>query len=141
VGTIGLNLLDGFKRLVGIEINAQAVEDAHETAVYNGYLRAEFRAGKVEDLIRGLWSMDHGTCTVVVDPPRVGLHKGVVEAILDVNPEHLYYVSCNPETLARDLRLLVSKYTIEKVQPMDFFPHTDHVETAVKLWNPRTSNH
>jgi 23S rRNA (uracil1939-C5)-methyltransferase len=69
------------------------------------------------------------------------LHKGVVEAILDVNPEHLYYVSCNPETLARDLRLLVSKYTIEKVQPMDFFPHTDHVETAVKLWNPRTSNH
>jgi 23S rRNA (uracil1939-C5)-methyltransferase len=70
---------------------------------------------------------------IVVDPPRPGLHAKVTQALLDAAAPTIFYVSCNPETLARDLRLLGAKYKIDRVQPMDFFPHTDHVETLVKL--------
>lgn len=133
-GTIGLNLISRFQRLVGIESNEGAVRDARANAVANGILNAEFYVGRAEDLISVLKGIkDIGEAAVVVDPPRPGLHARVIEALLEVFPSRIFYVSCNPESLARDLRLLVSKYKIEHVQPMDFFPHTDHVETLVSL--------
>jgi 23S rRNA (uracil-5-)-methyltransferase RumA len=133
-GTIGLNLISRFKKLVGIESNDDAVKDARANAVANGILNTEFMTGRVEDLTFVLKGIDEmSTAVVVVDPPRPGLHAKVTQALLEASPPTIFYVSCNPETLARDLRLLGAKYRIERVQPMDFFPHTDHVETLVKL--------
>jgi 23S rRNA (uracil-5-)-methyltransferase RumA len=133
-GTIGLNLAPRFKRLIGIESNDDAVQDARANAVANGILNTEFITGRVEDLtavLKGINGIEDAV--IVVDPPRPGLHAKVSQALLDVSAPTVFYVSCNPETLARDLRLLGAKYRIERVQPMDFFPHTDHVETLVQL--------
>jgi 23S rRNA (uracil1939-C5)-methyltransferase len=133
-GTIGLNLAPRFKRLIGIESNDDAVQDARANAVANGILNTEFITGRVEDLtavLKGINGIEDAV--IVVDLFWLGLHAKVSQALLDVSAPTVFYVSCNPETLARDLRLLGAKYRIERVQPMDFFPHTDHVETLVQL--------
>jgi len=133
-GPIGLNLCPGFNKLVGIESNETAVADAMENALRNGVREAEFHLGAVEKLLPDLMNAYSGRRkTVIVDPPRAGLHSKALEALLAGAPDSIYYVSCNPESLARDLRALVSKYRILNVQPMDFFPHTNHVETAVRM--------
>jgi 23S rRNA (uracil1939-C5)-methyltransferase len=133
-GTIGLNLAVDNMHLVGIETNPSAIEEARATAKENSLHDAEFIVGPVEKIIatRSLVD-DHDQALIVVDPPRPGLHPSVVEALNTAAAPNLFYVSCNPESLARDLRGLVSRYTIREVQPMDFFPHTDHIETAVWL--------
>lgn len=133
-GAIGLNLAALYDRVYGIEINADAVRDAWTTAQANGIVNVRFLEGKAEDLAAELPVEDTAAgTTVVVDPPRAGLHNKLIDTLLEWEAPRLYYVSCNPESLARDLRRLVEKYTIVDVQPMDFFPHTDHVETAVRL--------
>jgi len=133
-GTIGLNLAQGHNKLVGVETNSSAIDEARITAQSNGFDHAEFIVGPVEKLITTHPSLAADEKTlVVVDPPRPGLHPSVVDALTNWNVPNLYYVSCNPESLARDLRGLSSRYTIRTVQPMDFFPHTDHMETAVRL--------
>jgi 23S rRNA (uracil1939-C5)-methyltransferase len=133
-GVIGLNLADRFSRVIGIEIDSNAIEQAKENAATNKIQNATFVPGKVEDLMDVVRDELRGErAHLVVDPPRAGLHSRVIERLLQMEIPTIFYVSCNPESLARDLRALMSKYTIETVQPMDFFPHTDHVETAVKL--------
>lgn len=131
-GTIGLNLADLFENVVGIESEQQSVENARETARRNYIGNAEFEVGRVENLVDRL-SQATESSICVVDPPRAGLHPKVTEALLSSPFRRIFYVSCNPETLARDLKVLAVKYGIDVVQPIDFFPHTDHVETLVKL--------
>lgn len=133
-GAIGLNLAALFEEVIGIEIHPDAVRDARKTADDNKILNARFLEGKAEDVVVQVALRSQvAESTVVVDPPRAGLHTRLVKTLLEWGAPRLYYVSCNPETLARDLRLLVERYSIVDVQPMDFFPHTDHVETAVRL--------
>jgi 23S rRNA (uracil1939-C5)-methyltransferase len=133
-GAIGLNLAASHDEVFGVEINADAVRDAWLTAKANGVPNMRFFEGRAEDVAGELPVKERAAgATVVVDPPRAGLHAKLVATILAWGAPTLYYVSCNPETLARDLRLLVERYSIVDVQPLDFFPHTDHVETAVRL--------
>lgn len=133
-GSIGLNLARGRRMPVtGIEVHAGSIEEARANAVFNGILNAEFLAGRVEQILPAAIQPGAARDIVVVDPPRPGLLPAVIDALLGVAPPSVYYVSCNPETLARDLRRFEEKYTIVAIQPMDFFPHTHHVETAVRL--------
>jgi 23S rRNA (uracil-5-)-methyltransferase RumA len=133
-GAIGLNLARANDELVGIEVNPAAVEGAVATAKANGRTRARFFAGNVDSMILTEEAVRPSERTVmVVDPPRAGLAPQVVQTLLEWAVPHLYYVSCNPATLARDLRGLSERYSILDVQPMDFFPHTDHIESAVRL--------
>lgn len=133
-GAIGLNLADKCQKVIGIELNKQAVIDARENAALSGIPNIEFLEGKAEDLAASLPVKDNAAgTTVVVDPPRAGLHAKMTALLLEWGVPEIFYVSCNPETLARDLRVLAARYSILDVQPMDFFPHTDHIETAVKL--------
>lgn len=129
-GPLALNLAGSFENVVGIELNPNSIEDAKVNARMNGITNTEFMAGRVEDhldMIKG------EKATIIADPARPGLHKDVIARLLAVEAPLIYYVSCNPVALSRDLRLLQAKYRISDVQPMDFFPHTDHVETAVRL--------
>jgi 23S rRNA (uracil1939-C5)-methyltransferase len=120
--------------VVGVETNSSAIEEAKITAKENGFHNVEYVVGPVEKLIAAHATLKaNENALVVVDPPRPGLHPTVMDALVNWSIPHLFYVSCNPESLARDLRGLSSRYTIRSVQPMDFFPHTDHVETAVWL--------
>jgi 23S rRNA (uracil1939-C5)-methyltransferase len=133
-GVIGLNIAGKSRELIGIELNKSAVEQARLTADMNAFAKVRFIEGRVENVLHADSEInsDGDTC-VVVDPPRVGLHPKVLDTILQWKGSELIYISCNPETLARDLRVLGARYTILDVQPMDFFPHTDHIETAVRL--------
>lgn len=133
-GALGLNLAAREDTLIGVESNPSAVLEAQNTAKENGFHNALFIGGAVEKLIAthsALQSVEN--TLVVVDPPRSGIMTPVLTALLERTAPLLYYVSCNPESLNRDLLGLTSKYRIRNVQPMDFFPHTDHVETAVRL--------
>lgn len=133
-GVLGLNLAQYFFRVIGVEMDKAAIDEARINAKANGIVNAEFTAGRAEEEVsRIVNNQEMQQTTVVVDPPRAGLHKKVVEALLSWEAPNIYYVSCNPASLARDLRQLRSKYRIKTIQPMDFFPHTDHVETAVQL--------
>lgn len=130
-GAIGLCLSDLCEQLIGAELNPSAVADARANAALNGVANASFYEGRVETLLPSLLAMDPDA--VVVDPPRAGLHSKAVEALLSLGCDRLVYVSCNPESLARDLKLLEPGYSAEAVEVVDLFPHTEHVETAVLL--------
>jgi 23S rRNA (uracil1939-C5)-methyltransferase len=133
-GAIGLNLASYYDEMIGVEIHPEAVREAWKTAGDNGIHNTRFIEGKAEDVSADLPVKERASgTTVVVDPPRAGLHTKLVRTLLDWGAPRIYYVSCNPESLGRDLRLLVERYSIVDVQPMDFFPHTDHVETMVRL--------
>jgi 23S rRNA (uracil-5-)-methyltransferase RumA len=130
-GGITLALADAFDRVVGIDTNQDAIRDAQKNAERNGIANAEFVC---EDALEFLKKLPGSKLSVqlsamVVDPPRVGLHPKALQALLEMNPPQLAYVSCNPESLARDLKSLVPFYKIRNVQPVDLFPHTAHVET------------
>ncbi|MFN0117167.1 MAG: 23S rRNA (uracil(1939)-C(5))-methyltransferase RlmD [Elusimicrobiota bacterium] len=132
VGSIALNLCDLFDETLGVEISPDSVKDAVKNTELNNKQKVSFQASKAEDmlsLIEGLTSSD----TVVVDPPRAGLHPKVIEATIKSKIKKLFYVSCNPESLKRDLLLLTSRFSVDKIQPMDFFPHTPHIETVAFL--------
>lgn len=132
-GSIGLSLAEHFKEVVGIEINGAAVQDAVKNAESNDITNVRFLVGRVEALLPTIPFAPGEQAAVVVDPPRAGLMPKVVETLLAWGAPHLYYISCNPESLGRDLRVLGARYRIVSVQPMDFFPHTQHIETAVRL--------
>ncbi len=130
-GGITLALADSFDRVVGIDTNRDAIEDAKHNAERNGIANAEFVC---EDAIEFLKKLPGSKLSVqisamVVDPPRIGLHPKTLQALLELNPPRLAYVSCNPESLARDLQNLVPFYRIRSAQAVDLFPHTAHVET------------
>ncbi len=132
-GTIGLSLANLFERVIGIEINRQAIHDANENLRANNVGDVKFLEGKAEDAAAFLSADEIRSATIVVDPPRPGLHPKLVDTLLLWKAQRLFYVSCNPESLARDLQRLSAAYEVAHVQPLDFFPHTDHVETAVQL--------
>jgi 23S rRNA (uracil1939-C5)-methyltransferase len=133
-GSIGIFVSRQAARVVGVEVIEAAVEDARENATLNGIGHASFFAGDVTDVCRDEFFAAHGRPDVIItDPPRAGMHTDLVNKILDIAAPTVVYVSCNPATQARDLHLLDAKYTVTKVQPVDMFPHTHHIENIVQL--------
>jgi len=135
VGTIALWLAERFSEVAGIEENPTAIEDAEANAELNGIENARFLAEPTENFLRELDPHAGGKeLTIVVDPPRAGCEPQVLDAITQLRPGRMVYVSCDPATLARDLKFLTQQgYRLEDIQPVDLFPHTPHIETAVKL--------
>lgn len=132
IGTISLFLARKAKKVIGVEIVEQAVEDARQNAELNGITNAEFYAGKAEEVVpdlleKGLKSAD----VVVVDPPRKGLDQVLIDTVLRIAPDRIVYVSCDPATLARDTKLLCQGgYELKSVRPYDQFAHSVHVENV-----------
>jgi len=129
-GTIPIWLSDRAKKVVGIEIVESAVIDARKNATLNDIKNCEFFVGDIKDVLPGL---DASCDVMIIDPPRVGMHKDVVAQVLSIAPPRIIYVSCNPATLARDLGMLKERYRVVKVQPVDMFPHTFHIESVALL--------
>ncbi|GHU95725.1 23S rRNA (uracil-5-)-methyltransferase RumA [Bacteroidia bacterium] len=133
-GTIACFLASHAHKVVGIEITPEAIGDARENARINGIGNATFFAGDMKDVLTPEFvEHNHKPDVVVIDPPRAGLHPNVVNTLLQMAPERIVYVSCNPATQARDMALLATQYRIQFVQPVDMFPHTQHVENVVLL--------
>ncbi|NLI83671.1 MAG: 23S rRNA (uracil(1939)-C(5))-methyltransferase RlmD [Deltaproteobacteria bacterium] len=135
-GSIAMVLASRVRRVVGFEMVEEAVADARANCALNGIDNCSFHAGDLKDLMRkGSDPFQYGgrPDLVVTDPPRAGMHPKVVQTLMDVGPKSIIAVSCNPSTLARDLSLLLEKYTVERVLPFDLFPHTPHIECVVKL--------
>lgn len=133
-GTIANFISRQARKVIGIEYVEDAVADARINAEVNGIDNVEFFAGDMKDVLNDDFIAEHGRPDVmIVDPPRAGMHTDVVETILRAEPRSIVYVSCNPATQARDLALLDCKYGVEAVQPVDMFPHTQHVENVVRL--------
>ena len=134
IGTIGIYASKFVKRVYGIEIVEQAIEDAKENAKINNIENIEFTCGDVEKVLENLLHEKHITPNVVfVDPPRRGLDDTTINNILKLSPEKLVYISCNPATMVRDLSKLEEKYNIKEIQPVDMFPFTSHVECVSVL--------
>ena len=131
VGTLGLSTYIKDKKLYGIEIVENAINNAIYNAKHNSVVNYEYKCGKVEDQINRYINENIGV--VIVDPPRKGLDKKALNSILAINPKQVIYVSCDPITLARDLNTLKDRYKIEYICALDMFPNTYHVETFVVL--------
>lgn len=129
-GTIGIYVSDNTNKLIGVEIVEDAIKDAIENAKLNNLVNYEFYQGKAEEVISKL--TDKPTC-IILDPPRKGCDSNLLDYLLKIKVPRIVYISCNPTTLARDLKILSEDYKIEKVQPIDLFPQTGHVETVVLL--------
>jgi 23S rRNA (uracil1939-C5)-methyltransferase len=134
-GTIGIFLSGKTKKIIGVEAIEAAVNDAKQNAALNNLSqRTEYYAGDVIDICNGEFFLKHGKPDVIVtDPPRAGMHPDLVKKILDIAAPIVVYVSCNPATQARDLNMLKGKYRVTKIQPVDMFPHTHHIENVVQL--------
>ena len=122
------------KKVIGVEVVSEAVSDARRNALINGVSNVEFVVGKAEEVIPALWE-SHGVKPDVIflDPPRKGCDARLIDTLLRSSTSKIVYVSCNPSTLARDLRLLSDKYSVVRVQPVDMFCMTAHVETIICL--------
>lgn len=142
IGTISLFLAQKAKKVYGVEIVAQAIEDARKNAEINGITNAEFFVGKAEDVLPQYYK-DYAKThpgeqahadVIVVDPPRKGCEESVLETMVNMEPDRIVYVSCDSATLARDLKYLCANgYELKKVRAVDMFPHTGHVEVACCL--------
>lgn len=133
-GTIANFVSGKAKKVVGIEYIPIAIEDAKVNSEINKIGNTEFFAGDIKDVLSNEFVAAHGRPDVIItDPPRAGMHEDVVNRILEINPQKIIYVSCNPATQARDIALMSEQYFTEKVQPVDMFPHTAHVESVAKL--------
>ncbi|MFI2981792.1 MULTISPECIES: 23S rRNA (uracil(1939)-C(5))-methyltransferase RlmD [Bacillus] len=134
IGTISLFLAKQAKKVYGVEIVPEAIEDAKRNAELNGITNAEFAVGEAETVIPKWYEEGITADTLVVDPPRKGCDEALLRTIIDMKPKRVVYVSCNPGTLARDLRVLEDGgYQTLEVQPVDMFPHTNHVECCVLI--------
>lgn len=133
-GTIANFVAKQAKQVIGIEYVPEAIEDAKVNAKINLLNNTLFFAGDMKDILNEDFIAQYGRPDVIItDPPRAGMHEDVVKTILFAEPKRIVYVSCNPATQARDLALLDEKYEVTKVQPVDMFPHTQHVENVVQL--------
>ncbi len=133
-GTIGLSMADKVKRVLGIEIIPQAIENAKANALNNNIQNAEFICADAALAAKDLTKKKTRPDVVIIDPPRKGCDSSVIDAICTMSPIRVVYVSCDPETLARDLALFKEKgYITEEVTPVDMFPRTQHVETVVLM--------
>ena len=135
VGTISLFLAKAARKVYGVEIVPEAIEDARKNAKINNIENAEFFVGKAEEVVPKMYrEYGLGADVVVVDPPRKGCDEKLLETMISMSPEKIVYVSCDSATLARDLEYLKAHgYGVKKVQPVDMFPHSVHVETVVLL--------
>jgi 23S rRNA (uracil1939-C5)-methyltransferase len=133
-GSIGIFISRLAARIVGVEVIDEAVEDARENAALNGIGHARFFSGDVTALCRGSFFDEQGRPDVIItDPPRAGMSEQLVAKILEIGAPTVVYVSCNPATQARDLQWLDARYAVTRVQPVDMFPHTHHIENIVQL--------
>ncbi len=134
IGTISLFLARQAAKVIGVELVSEAIDDARANAKRNGLTNTEFHVGKAEVVVPELYAQGYRADVVVVDPPRKGCERVVLDTIVQMAPRTLVYVSCDPGSLARDLAyLLPLGYRLDAVQPVDMFPHTLHVETVVRL--------
>jgi 23S rRNA (uracil1939-C5)-methyltransferase len=133
-GTIANFVAKQARQVIGIEYVPEAIEDAKVNSKINHIENTLFFAGDMKDILNNAFVAKYGRPDVIItDPPRAGMHEDVVNVIMNAEPKRIVYVSCNPATQARDLALLDAKYKVTKVQPVDMFPHTQHVENVVQL--------
>jgi 23S rRNA (uracil1939-C5)-methyltransferase len=133
-GTIANFIAGQAKKVIGVENVETAIEDAKINSKLNEISNTAFFAGDMKDVLNDAFILANGKPDVIItDPPRAGMHEDVVLKIAEIHPERIVYVSCNPGTQARDLQLLSEKYSVIKIQPVDMFPHTHHVENVVLL--------
>jgi 23S rRNA (uracil1939-C5)-methyltransferase len=130
IGSIALYLARKVRRVIGIEIIEEAIQDARENARINQIENARFHTGDVKDVLTPEFERPD---VVMIDPPRAGMHRELVETLLKLAPRKLVYISCNPATQARDVALLAHDFDLLKVQPVDMFPHTHHIESVALL--------
>ena len=133
-GTIAQFVARQARKVIGIEYVPEAIEDAKVNSQLNHIDNTLFYAGDMKDILTDDFIRDHGRPDVIItDPPRAGMHPDVVKTIMNAAPKRIVYVSCNPATQARDLEILTQDYRISRIQPVDMFPHTPHVENVVLL--------
>jgi len=132
IGTIGLVASKYVKSVVGVEVNPQAVEDAKKNKELNKKSNINFYCKDAGEFMTEMASEEVTSPNVVfVDPPRAGCGREFLDSLFELSPDKIVYVSCNPETLERDLHYLTTKdYSVTKIQPVDMFPHTNHIETV-----------
>jgi len=141
-GTIGLSMASRAKKLIGAEIIPSAVENARKNAAHNHVTNAEFLCGDAKDAARILYERGERPDVIVIDPPRKGCDAAVITTIAAMRPTRVVYVSCDPATLARDLKQFTAEdYNIEAVTPVDMFPGTAHVETVVLLSHKKADSY
>jgi 23S rRNA (uracil1939-C5)-methyltransferase len=134
IGTIADFIAGSVKKVVGIESVPAAIDDAKENARVNKLTNTFFFSGEAEKILDAAFFSQNGRPDVIItDPPRAGMHEKVVKAMIEADPEKIVYVSCNPATQARDIAILKEKYKLVKCQPVDMFPHTQHVENVALL--------
>lgn len=133
-GTITNFVAKKCKKVIGVELIKEAIKDAETNASVNNINNASFFTGDIKDVFTSNFIGEHGRPEVVIlDPPRAGVHENVLGCLLTVLPEKIVYVSCNPATQARDIAILSESYKVEKIQPVDMFPQTHHVENVVLM--------
>ena len=133
-GTIGLTMADKAGKILGVEINSDAISDAKENATLNGIKNVEFFSKDAGEYISYLARKREKIDVIITDPPRAGCSMSFLKSLVELSPKKVVYISCNPETLERDLKFLVkSGYRVKKIQPVDMFPYTNHIETVVLL--------
>ncbi|WP_125708498.1 23S rRNA (uracil(1939)-C(5))-methyltransferase RlmD [Companilactobacillus zhongbaensis] len=133
IGTIGLSLADKAKQVTGIEVVEDAVKDAQQNADINGIKNADFIVGKTEDVLNDWAKNKVAVDVLMVDPPRKGLASSLIDSIVNIKPKKIVYVSCNPATLARDIKALSDAYQADSTTPVDMFPMTNHIESVTSL--------
>lgn len=133
IGTTSLFLSEQAKKVYGVEIVEDAVKDAKENARINYVKNAQFLLGKVEDVLPRMYKSGTIPDVIFVDPPRIGLDKYTMKTLLEILPKKIIYISCNPESLVENLKVLKQHYSINEVQPVDMFPFTNHVECVCLL--------
>jgi len=134
-GTIPIFLADKVRAVTGIEISESAVQDARENCINNGIHNCHFICG---DMREKLSSISQRPDVFIIDPPRAGMHKDVLAKVMELSPEKIVYVSCNPATMARDMGQMIQGYEVSEIQPVDMFPHTYHIEAVAKLRHRKT---
>lgn len=129
-GTIAIFLSDCAKEITGLEIVTSSIQDSKKNCIANSVSNCKFILGDIKDSLARLVTRPD---VMIIDPPRSGMHKNIVKQIIDIAPERIVYVSCNPATMARDLAMMKDNYEIVEVQPVDMFPHTYHIESVAKI--------
>ncbi len=134
-GTIANFVAKQVSKVVGIEYVPEAIEDAKENSKINNITNTVFYSGDIKSVLNDDFILENGQPDIIItDPPRAGMHNDVIESMIKSGAQKIIYVSCNPATQARDLALFDANYEVKKIQPVDMFPHTHHVENVVLLW-------
>ena len=133
-GTIANFIAKNVREVIGIEYVPEAIEDAKMNAVINNIANTHFFAGDIKEILNDAFLQEHGFPEIIItDPPRAGMHNDIINKLLEIKSKRIVYVSCNSATQARDLQLLNDVYEVVKIQPVDMFPHTHHVENVALL--------